>query len=77
MAAAKRLLVIDDDGDFRVSIRLEAERAGYAVIEASSGEEGLRKLVERRPDVVVLDIMMEDLEEGYRVNEAIRYEKEF
>ncbi|MDH3215880.1 MAG: response regulator [Candidatus Krumholzibacteria bacterium] len=77
MHKAKQVLVIDDDGDFRESIRPLLENRGYLVIEASSGKEGLRKLIEFKPDVIVLDIMMECLEEGYGVNQAIKFKEAF
>jgi CheY-like chemotaxis protein len=66
------LLLIDDDADFRASIRPVLEREGYHVIEAVTGSDGLLKLKECEPDVIVLDIMLETVEEGYRVNEAIK-----
>jgi CheY-like chemotaxis protein len=77
MAAAKKILVIDDDADFRASIRPLLESEGFAVIEASSGKGGLQKLVEHNPDVIVLDVMMETLEEGYGVNQAVKYQDRY
>ncbi len=71
MAAAK-VLLIDDDEDFTTSIRTLLEAEGYQVETAGSGREGLRKLGEARPDVVLLDVMMESSTEGYAVSGAIR-----
>jgi CheY-like chemotaxis protein len=68
----KRVLLIDDDRDFRVSVGALLESEGYEVIVADSGDAGLQKLVERRPDVIVLDVMMESVESGYGVNQAIK-----
>lgn len=69
-----KVLVIDDDDDFKASIRPALEAAGYAMVQAASGREGLRMLVEHDPDLIVLDIMMETTEEGYGVNQAIKYQ---
>jgi twitching motility two-component system response regulator PilG len=77
MATAEKILVIDDDEDFRESVRPLLENEGYVVIEADSGKDGLDKLIEHEPDVIVLDIMMETLEEGYGVNAAIRFQKHY
>ncbi len=74
MAGNLKILLIDDDQDFRASIRSLLESHGYAVLEADSGREGLRKVVEYKPDVIVLDIMMECDVEGYGVNQAIKYQ---
>ncbi len=70
--AAALVLMIDDDEDFTTSIRALLEAEGYRVETAASGREGLRKLGEVRPDVVLLDVMMESSTEGYAVSGAIR-----
>ena len=77
MAASPKILVIDDDEDFRASLRSLLESHGYGVIEADSGKDGLRKLVEHKPAVIVLDIVMECDSEGYVVNQAIKYQDEY
>jgi two-component system sensor histidine kinase ChiS len=77
MATGAKVLVIDDDQDFQASVRSLLETHEYMVIEANSAKEGLEKLVEHRPDVVVLDIMMENDFAGYGVNQAIKYKDEF
>lgn len=77
MPAGKTVLLIDDDIDYRESVRSLLEAEGYDVIEAGSGKEGLMRLVEHRPDAIVLDVMMESTEEGYGVAEAIKFEERF
>ncbi len=69
-----KILIIDDDPDFRASTRSLLESHGYVVVEAGSGREGLRRVVEQRPDIIVLDIMMECDSEGYGVNQAIKFQ---
>ncbi len=70
--AEATVLLIDDDEDFTASIRSLLEAEGYVVVTAESGREGLRKLRESKPDVVLLDIMMESTTEGYAVSGAIK-----
>lgn len=74
MAESQKVLIIDDDQDYRASTRSLLESHGYVVIEAESGRDGLRKMGEQRPDIIVLDVMMECDAEGYGVNQAIKYQ---
>ncbi len=72
--AGARILLIDDDEDFRTSVRTVLAAHGYEVFEAASGKEGLSQLAESRPDAILLDIMLECCSEGYGVNAAIKYQ---
>jgi CheY-like chemotaxis protein len=69
-----KVLLVDDDQDYKTSVRLLLESHGCAVFEADSAQDGLRKLVEHRPDIVILDIMMDFTTDGYGVNQAIKYQ---
>jgi CheY-like chemotaxis protein len=77
MAPGKTVLVIDDDRDFRASVESLLESEGYRVRTARSGREGLERLKEERPDLIILDIMMESIVEGYAVNQAIKFQPEY
>ena len=52
------VLVIDDDRSLLLGLQAIMKRAGYQVLIASSGDEGLALAQERRPDVIVCDVMM-------------------
>jgi DNA-binding response OmpR family regulator len=65
------VLVVDDEQDLRTLIRLLLERAGVDVTEAASGREALRRLHQVRPDLVVLDVTMPDLD-GWQTLERMR-----
>jgi len=54
----KRILIIDDDDQFRKMLRFMLENEGYSVTEASSGEEGYRLYSEQIVDLVITDIVM-------------------
>ncbi|HEU0052229.1 MAG TPA: response regulator [Longimicrobium sp.] len=59
----KRILVVDDEDDIREVAQLSLEMiAGWEVIPARSGEEGIRRAAEERPDAILLDVMMPDLD---------------
>ena len=68
---AAAVLAIEDDADIRLLLRTVLGREGYAVAEAATGREGLRTFHETRPDVVILDIGLPDLD-GWQVLERIR-----
>lgn len=57
-----RILIIDDNTDFRVMLRVMLESAGYAVLEAANGVEGIQAYRKQRPDLVLCDIIMPDKE---------------
>jgi DNA-binding response OmpR family regulator len=69
--AGARVLVVDDDETIRALVRRLVEVAGGSVVEAATGEEGLRALYAGRPDIVVLDIDLPGLD-GWQVLERIR-----
>ena len=58
------ILCVDDDPDFRESLRIVLESGGYVVEEASSGEEALRRMPSVQPDLILLDLMMEEIDSG-------------
>ncbi len=65
------VLAIEDDPDLLELLRTLLSRNGYRVEQASSGRQGLRTFHESRPDMVVLDIGLPDLD-GWQVLERIR-----
>jgi DNA-binding response OmpR family regulator len=66
-----RVLVVDDDSDIRRLVRELLERAGYEVVDAANGREGLRTLYATSPDLVLLDVSMPELD-GWQTLERIR-----
>ena len=72
MSGRKTILIIDDDPDLVEAIRLPLEVHGYSVAAASSGEEGLEKVLECKPDLIMLDIMMFTPTEGFHVAYKLR-----
>ena len=53
-----RILIVDDEPDIRFMMRLIFERAGYGVLEARHGANGLESVKAERPDLVITDVMM-------------------
>ncbi len=56
--AGPTVLLVDDDERMRELVRIELERAGYDVQEAASADEGLASIESRKPELVLLDVMM-------------------
>ena len=67
-----RILMIDDDPDIVFAVRMPLEACGHEFFSAGSGREGLEKVKSVRPDLILLDVMMESFTEGFHVSLALR-----
>jgi CheY-like chemotaxis protein/MinD-like ATPase involved in chromosome partitioning or flagellar assembly len=68
---AEKILIIDDDLDTLRLVGLMLQRQGYEISAASNGSQGLAKALEERPDLILLDVMMPDMD-GYEVTRRLR-----
>ena len=66
------ILVLDDDPDILESLRIILEANGYAVASAGSAEEGLRVYKSAKPDLVFVDLMMEEIDAGTTFVKEVR-----
>jgi two-component system, OmpR family, alkaline phosphatase synthesis response regulator PhoP len=73
----KKILLIDDDEDLVRSFQVTLESNGYEVITAPEGKTGFGKLKNEKPDLLVLDVMMNSNLEGYNLLHTIKQESEF
>jgi CheY-like chemotaxis protein len=69
---AKKILIVDDDQDQVNSLAHVLKSKGYDIAEAYNGSQCLKKLVEEKPDLIILDIMMDSDTEGFEVANQIR-----
>lgn len=58
------ILHVDDDSDMCEAMRIILEANGFVMEEAHTAEEGLRKYKEARPDALIVDLMMEEIDSG-------------
>jgi CheY-like chemotaxis protein len=66
-----RILVIEDAADVAVTLQMLLRRAGHEVVMAENGRRGLRRFFETRPDLVLLDLVMPEMN-GWETLERLR-----
>ena len=72
----KRILIVEDQEDNRKILRDLLTSAGYEPIEAVTGEEGVTLAETRRPDLVLMDIMLPGMD-GYEITRRLRADERF
>jgi DNA-binding response OmpR family regulator len=70
------VLVVDDERSYRILLDMNLRRAGYRVVQAGTGQEGLAVLEQESPDLVILDLRLPDME-GEEVCRRIRIHPAF
>jgi len=68
-----RILVVDDDPDVVEACRLVLEKEGYDVSEASNRVDGMVQFAEVKPDLIILDVMMDQPDDGIVMAQQLRY----
>lgn len=72
---AKKILIVEDDKFLRKIYKNKLEAEGYEIIEATEGEEGLHKVTNDKPDLVILDLML-PRKDGFDVLSEIKSDAE-
>jgi len=72
----KKVLIIDDDIDLVETMRMVLENEGFEIIDAQDGQRGFTKIINEKPDLVILDVMMESQDEGFHIAYKIRNTEE-
>jgi len=68
-----KILTVDDEPDVRRLIEIKLKKAGFEVITAADGEEGVEKAKAENPDLILMDVMMPKMD-GYTAVEKIKTE---
>ncbi len=71
MTDQKRILIVDDEPDFASIVQTNLESEGFAVEVAFDGVQGLERVKENRPDLIVLDVMMPE-KDGYKMAKELK-----
>ena len=72
-----KIFVIDDDPDFRKVVSMMLEAKSYNVVTAKDPKEAKKMLLTEKPDLVLLDIMMDSIFDGYSLCNEIKTSEEF
>jgi DNA-binding response OmpR family regulator len=68
------IAVIDDDPDIREATTLVLNSKGYEVITASNPDDGHKIVVDKKPDLIILDVMMDEPDDGFFLAQRFRKE---
>jgi CheY-like chemotaxis protein len=69
------ILIIDDDPDITEAMAVVLKNRGYDVRSAQDGSEGMDRLKEARPDLIILDVMMRTSQEGFEFSRELKRNK--
>ncbi len=72
MSTQKTILIIDDDIDLVEILRISLENENYNVIDAQNGNTGYNLAHRTNPDLIILDVMMNDIDEGFHTAYKLR-----
>ena len=71
-----KILIVDDDPDFTDATRIVLEKAGHTVVNAVSGDQGFQRAKEEKPDLIVLDVIMDSVLDGVSMSQNMREDPE-
>lgn len=72
-----RVLIIDDDPDIVESMKVILESEKFVIDVAATGKEGLKKARLKKPDVIILDVMMETGDKGFDVARDLKKDEDY
>ena len=76
MSEKKRILIIEDETELVKAIQIRLEQAGYEVLDAYDGQEGLEKAKKEKPDLIILDLMLPKMD-GHKVCGLLKKDTRF
>jgi len=68
-----KILIVDDDPDIVDSLGLVLTKEGYQSVSATSREEAMTAVAKEKPDLIILDVMMEQPDDGFVVAQDLRH----
>jgi two-component system alkaline phosphatase synthesis response regulator PhoP len=74
MGKSQKILVVDDDPSFTTALTPVLESRGYQVEAAYNKEEAMEKIEKSKPDLILLDIMMERLADGFDICYQLKHD---
>jgi len=71
------ILIIDDDPDIVEAMKVVLESRSHHVRIAKTGEEGLREVMREKPELIILDVMMETTDKGFDVARELKWDPHY
>lgn len=72
MDKAAKIVIIDDDSDYLFTMETFLNRNGFETLTAENGQEGLDLIEKERPDLILLDVMMQSIYSGLEICKRLR-----
>jgi len=72
----KKILLIEDEKDMAYAVTLQLEAKGYEVISAFDGKDGLDKARMKKPDLIILDLMLPKID-GYKICRMLKFDSKY
>ncbi len=72
MDKAAKIVIIDDDSDYLFTMEAFLNRNGFETLTAENGQEGLDLIEKERPDLILLDVMMQSIYSGLEICKRLR-----
>ena len=76
MSNKKTILIVDDEPDIVETLKFLVESEGFECLTAFDGEKALKLVKEKRPDLVILDIMLPKIN-GYKVSRLLKFDSKY
>ena len=72
-----KILIVDDDPDFTMALKVTFENQRYTVVTAADRMEGMEKVRGDKPDLIILDVMMATWEDGFEMARELKKDSQF
>lgn len=77
METKAKILIIDDDPDIVEASRMVLEAKGYQVFSAANSTDGRKKIKEERPQLIILDVMMDKMDDGFVLAQSLKQDQQY
>lgn len=75
--STKKILIVDDDSDITYTMQMILESHGYQVDSAVNSAAARSKMEEDRPDLIILDVMMDTMHEGFDFDRELKHHPDY
>lgn len=75
--AQGKILIVDDDPDITEAMKLVLEEKGYSVDQAKDGDSAMGRIRANKPDLIILDVMMNTPQEGFTLSRELKKNTEY